>query len=201
MLIVFVLNIRLNIRFFTTIFALVVFLLLISISFNDFMLYFDELVVNRLKGYYDTGLDNSAFLRGVVPLHLLMDIFNNADLFLFGAGIGGIDNLFLLNNDQFWYMYNWKGDSVSVVNNGYINIILLIGFPLSFLFFLLLFLKLYKSKISFSLKLFVLIYPFFSGFVIHPLFWLFLILVCRRCQLPRNKVVRIPVGSTCIDIS
>lgn len=136
-----------------------------------------ELLISRLSGIIALEYDNSVHLRAVAPFLFLADLMDSPWTAILGAGIGGIEAFIMANEASFWYLTDFSGEQLTAINNGYVVIIALVGIPLAALAFLAASVWLWRSRAPRSLKAFLLLYPFVSGFVIHPLLWLLVVMV------------------------
>jgi hypothetical protein len=152
---------------------------------------FQEMIVSRIAGILALEFDASVFLRAVAPFLFLLDLVDSPWTFLLGAGIGGIESFILSNESTFWYLTNFSGEQLTAINNGYIVTAALLGIPMALLLGLVMATWLWRSRAPRGLKMFLLLYPFVSGFVIHPLLWLLVVMVgVQSAPAPERSVVR-----------
>lgn len=136
-----------------------------------------EMLVSRVAGILALEYDNSVHLRAVAPFLFLADLAASSQTAILGAGIGGIESFILTNENDFWYLTDFSGEQLTAINNGYVVVVALLGIPLALSVFLTATVWLWRSRAPRSLKVFLLLYPFVSGFMIHPLVWLLLVMV------------------------
>jgi len=137
---------------------------------------FDQMLISRFQGIASSEIDNSTFLRFVAPWLFLDGLAEKELHFYLGAGIGGLTEYINYYRAELGYFVDYADQDVNVLNNGYAIIVALLGFPLGTAILLWMFGKTWKSKLHLSNKLLFIAYPFFSGWVIHPLFFLLMAL-------------------------
>ncbi|MEI6320516.1 MAG: hypothetical protein WCS09_18530 [Pseudomonadota bacterium] len=156
----------------------------------------DDLIVQRVVGIVALEYDNSVHLRAVAPFIFLADQLETATHALIGFGVGGLENHILTNESSLLYLTNFAGELMTSVNNGYVVLIALVGLPTAILCFAWLGVRVVSSPGPSGLKVYIVLYPFFSGFVIHPLIWLLVVMiglrVARRRPLATTAVRHIP---------
>lgn len=135
---------------------------------------FEQMFVVRLTGIATSQIDNSTFLRFVAPWLFINDLANNQNYLWTGTGIGGLIPYIQRFEGRLWFLVNYDGESLYALNNGYALVISLLGLPLALLLLGLTLYKVFKAKSDSSVKALFLAYPFFSGYLIHPLVWLLL---------------------------
>jgi hypothetical protein len=136
-----------------------------------------ELVLSRAAGIAALEYDNSVHLRAVAPLLFVADFLEAGRNTWFGAGIGGIESYVDLRAGSLWFLVDFAGNLVPHINNGYVVVLALLGLPLGSLVILLWLVLLARARVPRALKVFALLYPLFSGFVIHPLLWLLVVML------------------------
>jgi hypothetical protein len=137
---------------------------------------FDQMLISRFQSIVSSDIDNSTFLRFVAPWLFLEGLAAKELHFFVGTGIGGMVQYINLYKFELGYLAIYSGESVSSLNNGYAIIVALLGFPVGVTIILWMFGKTLKSKSKLSHKILFIAYPFFSGWIIHPLFFLLLIM-------------------------
>ena len=131
-----------------------------------------EQILGRISGVFETQTDGSAQVRFVASYQYLSVLSGDLRSFFLGSGIGGIQSFMAEHTESLWFFINYDGEFLSEINNGYVVLIAIFGFPIG-LFFLIKYISLFlRSDFHKSYRAFAVFYPFFSGFVIHPLFFL-----------------------------
>lgn len=143
----------------------------------------NQIVTSRWIGILNGEIDNSVFLRFVAPWIFLDGLASESIHFFIGAGIGGITEYINFYRAELGYLVFFDGAEASALNNGYAVIIALLGFPLGFGVLSWIFFRVWKSKSDVTYKVLFIGYPFFSGWVIHPLFFLLMALTLWRQPL------------------
>ena len=155
---------------------------------------FDQMLIARFQGIASSEIDNSTFLRLVAPWLFLDGLAAKELHFFVGAGIGGLVEYINFYRSELGYLVDFSGEPVSSINNGYAIIVALLGFPLGVAVLTWMFWQTWKSKLHLSNKLLFIAYPFFSGWVIHPLFFLLMALSLWKNNKSSllNNVKRVP---------
>lgn len=151
----------------------------------------DELIVRRLAGILALEYDNSIHLRAVAPFLFLGDQMQSGIYAWIGFGIGGIENYISGNESNLIYLSNFAGEIMTTINNGYVVLASLVGIPIALILVLWFVRRLFIASMPRGLKVYVALYPFVSGFVIHPLFWLLLAIVMYSSPVKRSAVLRV----------
>lgn len=141
-----------------------------------------ELIVGRAAGILSLEYDNSVHLRAIAPMLFVAELLDGGLHTWLGAGIGGIESYVLQHARDMWFMVDFAGDTVAEINNGYVVVIALFGVPLGVVFILLWLTVLVRARVPAALKAYVILYPLVSGFVIHPLFWLLVVMIGSRSR-------------------
>ncbi len=156
----------------------------------------NDLIVQRVVGIVTLEYDNSVHLRAVAPFIFLAEQLETATYALIGFGVGGLENHILTNESSLHYLTNFAGELMTSINNGYVVLIALVGLPMAILCLAWLSVRVVSSPAPFGLKVYIVLYPFFSGFVIHPLIWLLVVMIglraARRRPLAINADRHIP---------
>jgi hypothetical protein len=139
-----------------------------------------QMIVGRAAGIVALDYDNSIHLRVVAPLLFLSELADGSVNAWLGAGVGGIESFMALRESALWFMTDFKGDPVLYINNGYIVAAALFGIPIACLLIAAWALYVLFAQAPASLKAFALLYPLVSGFVIHPLLWLLVVMIGRQ---------------------
>jgi hypothetical protein len=143
---------------------------------------FNQMLIARLQGIANNEIDNSTFLRFIAPWLFLDGLIAKNLHFYLGTGIGGMVEYINYYRSDFGYLVDYSGQYVDAVNNGYVIIVALLGLPLGAITLFWIFKRVWKSKMHLSDRLLFLAYPFFSGWVIHPLFFLLMLLSTSKSK-------------------
>lgn len=133
---------------------------------------FETIVFARVERLLNNDLSNSSFLRFIAPWLTVEGAFREVDVFLAGVGIGGLSDYLMANGRTFYYLQNYAGEQVLVLNNGYAVLFVLLGFPAAVFILAWMAARLKASKAEFRIKLLFLLLPFFSGAIWAANFWL-----------------------------
>ncbi len=155
---------------------------------------FDQMILARFQGIASSQIDNSTFLRFVAPWLFLDGLASRELHFFFGTGIGGLTEYINFYRSELSYLEDFSGVPLSSINNGYAIIVALLGFPLGVAVLMWIFWQTWKSNLHLSNKLLFVVYPFLSGWVIHPLFFLLMALSLWKNNNSNvhNNVQKIP---------
>lgn len=154
-----------------------------------------NLVLSRVSGIASLEYDNSVHLRAVAPLLFVVDFLDAGLNTWLGAGIGGIESYVDLRAGALWFLVDFAGNLVPHINNGYVVVLALVGLPAGSLLVLLWLGLLLRAPVPRALKVYALLYPLFSGFVIHPLLWLLVVMVGLPARRPRRASLPQPCTS------
>ena len=164
------------------------FLLLLAVTLFGlrtlFTAAFDQMLIARAAGLLGNQTDNSTFLRFVVPWLFIRDLVQDDVHFWLGTGIGGLVDFIESNHHRLWYLVDYQGQTLVNLNNGYAIVLSLLGVPLGLLLTGAVVWRVWTSPAEPTSKVLFLAYPFFSGFVIHPMPWLLLALAMARLRQP-----------------
>lgn len=173
-----------------------VFLLLLLVTLVGlrtlFTAAFDQMLVARAAGLLGNQTDNSTFLRFVVPWLFIRDMAQDDVHFWLGTGIGGLVDFIESNHHRLWYLVDYQGQTLVNLNNGYAIVLSLLGVPLGLLLTVAVVWRVWVSPAEPTSKVLFLAYPFFSGFVIHPMPWLLLALAMTRLRPPATPLPASP---------
>lgn len=137
---------------------------------------FDQMLVARAAGLLGNQTDNSTFVRFVVPWLFLRDLVQDDVHFWFGTGLGGLVDFIETNHQRLWYLVDYQGQTLANLNNGYVIVLALLGVPLGLVLIISVVYRVGVSPADPKSKVLFLAYPFFSGYVSHPMPWLLLAL-------------------------
>lgn len=151
-----------------------------------------SLVIGRVAGIASLEYDNSVHLRAVAPLLFVVDFLDAGLHTWLGAGIGGIESYVDMRANALWFLVDFKGDLVPHINNGYVVVVALLGLPLAVVVILLWLLLLLRAPVPRALKAYALLYPLVSGFVIHPLLWLLVVMLGLPAMTTTRAAARPP---------
>lgn len=137
----------------------------------------DGFLGNRISSFLDSGHDGSAQLRLLSPLQIAYEVYAN-DRLTIGMGIGGHEQYILDNPGDFPLQVIFTGDDVGEINNGYVALLAMVGFPITltvlFLAALLIWTRVRASPNGapqYFLWL-MLLMPFVDGRVVSPIYFL-----------------------------
>lgn len=159
--------------------ALLFALLLVALLLGLRLLFpeaFNQMVITRVTAILGSQADNSTFLRFVVPWLFIRDLVQDDLHFWLGTGIGGMVDFIESNHHRLWYLVDFQGQTLTSLNNGYAVVMSLLGIPLGLTLIVWAIWLIWRSPAPPTSKVLTLAYPFFSGFIIHPFFWLLLAL-------------------------
>jgi hypothetical protein len=131
-----------------------------------------KFVLSRAINLVQGSADGSAVYRFLAPIQIIKQTINE-NLFT-GIGIGNIENYIVDNITKLNYFILWNGSIKTDVNNIY-AIVFTIGGIFLFILFISLIISYYKNYTTQQTKiifLYLLIFPFFSGKLIHTYFWI-----------------------------
>lgn len=140
-------------------------------------LYDQSAILKRVASLNEAGADGSAQLRLLSPLQIAQEIYSNDDLLL-GMGIGGHEAYILEHSGDFPLQVIFTGEEVGAVNNGYVVIIAMLGYPLASIVFvvsgLLIAAKIRAAPPGWPKYLLVLMLavPLVDGRIITPIYFL-----------------------------
>lgn len=153
---------------------------------------FNQMLLTRFQGIASGEIDNSTFLRFVAPW-LFLDGLASKDLhFFLGTGIGGLTEYIKHYRAELGYLVVYSGEDIFEINNGYAIIVALLGLPLGIGVLVWIIWRAWRSKSDVSYKMLFIAYPFFSGWVIHPLFFLLMALALWRktINITASRIVK-----------
>jgi hypothetical protein len=141
---------------------------------------FNEMVLSRWQGILTGDIDNSVFLRFVAPWVFLDQMAGRWVHFMAGVGIGGINEYINYYRSELAFLQFYDGSDATGLNNGYAVILAMMGFPFGFGLICLIIFLVWRSNSAISSKALLLAYPFFSGWIVHPLYILMLAIVIKK---------------------
>jgi hypothetical protein len=157
----------------------------------------DEMIVQRAFSILMLEYDNSVYLRAVAPFIFLSDQLESVTYTLAGFGVGGLKNYMLSNESSLMYFRNFAGEFMTSINNGYVVLIALVGLPMAAFCLAWLGARVVRSPAPSALKVYVLLYPFVSGFVIHPLIWLLVVMIGLHGAPSKPKLKKLNGRTPC----
>ena len=144
-------------------------------------------VSRRLEGIKAGEMDNSTFTRFVMPLLFLKEQTTDFDKLLLGFGFGGPERHITQHPDRFEFMVNpFQGAIIPKIANAYVLAIAWFGYPIGIMLICLWVRMTLLSNAPFAFKAFLLAYPVFSGWLLHPFL---LLLVCLARDNANQPVV------------
>ncbi len=136
---------------------------------------FTDRISQRVSGILAGEVDNSTFQRFFAPFLFISEQVSATDTLLFGHGIGGMEPYIRQNPGNYAFLVNpYSHELIPKSSNGYVIMLSWFGFPLGLFLMLLWIALMVPLKRPLSLKLFVLLYPFFAAWLLHPFFMLLL---------------------------
>ncbi len=163
-------------------------LLLVSNTFLLPYLVTEELIFRRIELIFEANADHSAYLRFVAPFLFSYHQLSSGLYGFFGVGIGGIENYISANAADLWFLIEYTGDLSTNLNNGYAVLLALTGLPIWLALLAAATRRVVRSSTPLSLKMFLVFYPMFSGFVIDPLLWLLLVMVGGEPSINHGRI-------------
>ena len=161
----------------------VLFLLSFSLALSLGLPGLEEIVLSRINNILDGNYNQSTFLRFISPILVATD-FSNFGLmdFVFGSGVGVIENFLSINQNTFGYLETYKGEFVPQVNNSFAVIFVTFGAWGLFLFLSVLIISMKRTQDPKTHVLFILTL-FFTGKVFSPIFWLLFLYTTKKIQV------------------
>ena len=169
-----------KINFKTKIKILFMLIILFTIFYFSARTSFDEMILSRWEGIISGEVDNSVFLRFIAPWMFVEQMSERFMHLLLGVGVGGLNGYINYYRNELPFLVFYEGSEATGLNNGYVIILVTLGVPFGFCFLLWIFWLVWRSKSSIISKALLLAYPFFSGWIIHPLYILMLTLVIKK---------------------
>lgn len=135
---------------------------------------------NRITLFLNNEIDNSFILRFIAPMDIVQLALNHNPLV--GVGFSNLDDFIVKNISILNKQRLFDGTITTSINNGYSILITSVGY-FGVLAFIWLFINAVKSNSNRRLGWlipFIILYPFFSGYIIHVHLWFFIWLLLQR---------------------